>query len=74
MMLILNIEFFEIRRCGVYSPCRDFSCIRSHSTPEGDEAFSAYLSSLSTQLPIVGPSPKFQTLPKIMKLVHVEQI
>ena len=29
---------------------------------------------LSTRLPTVGPSPKFQTLPKIVKVVHVEQI
>ena len=55
-------------------PCRDFSCSRSHSTPECDEAFSTYLSTLSTRLATVGPSPKFQTLPKIVKVVHVEQI
>ena len=29
---------------------------------------------LSTRLPTVGPSPTFQTLPKIVKVVHVEQI
>ena len=28
----------------IASPCRDFSCNRSHSTPECDEAFSTYLS------------------------------
>ena len=25
---------------GGHPPCRDFSCIHSHSTPECDEAFS----------------------------------
>ena len=57
--------------CLISAPCRDFSCIGSHSTPECDEAFSTYL---STPLHVTPNSPKFQTLPKIVKVVHVEQI
>ena len=52
------------------SSCRDFSCIRSDSTPECDEAFSTYLSTPLHALPTVGPSPKFQ----IQKVLTVEQI
>ena len=57
-----------------YTPCKDFSCNRSHSTPECDEAFSTYLSTPLHATPNCRPAPKFQTLPKIMKVLHVEQI
>ena len=58
----------------VGAPCRDFSCNRSHSTPECDESFSTYLSTLLHATPNSQRDSKFQTLPKIMKVVHVEQI
>ena len=43
-----------------------FRCIRSHSTH-----VPSIWAPLSTRLKIVGPSPKFQTLPKIMKVIHL---
>ena len=39
------------------SPCRDFSCNRSHSTPECDEAFSTYLSTPLHATPNCRPLP-----------------
>ena len=41
----------------VSASCRDFSCIRSHSTPECDEAFSTYLSTPLHATPMFRPLP-----------------
>ena len=43
--------------CQPLAPCRDFSCIRSHSTPECDEAFFTYLSTPLHATPNCRPLP-----------------
>ena len=47
----------SVDKISFLAPCRDFSCNRSHSTPECDEAFSTYLSTPLHATPNCRPLP-----------------